>query len=118
MHGYSDSDSEDEIPPPAPAPAAAPAKARKKPRMPPQPRINRMWKHFSTKKFNTTLSVLPFAPVHPAASDGANELLEAGYERAAAECRSAKSQLCDLLGVANGSCPDARWRRSSQNVGA
>lgn len=95
MHGYTtDSDSEDEYrqgtrgAAPASTNPADAAKKKKKPKMPPQQRINYTWKHFSNRKFNKALSVLPFDPVRPSAvSDRANELLSAGYERAAEECR-------------------------------
>jgi hypothetical protein len=92
MHGYSDSDSDDEYGNGAGAvvaPAAAvPATPRKKPRMPPQPRINRIWKRFSNRRFTTALAVLPFSPVQPAAApERANELLNDGYKRAVEECK-------------------------------
>lgn len=55
---------------------------------PPQERINSIWERFSQKKFSKALAVLPFAPVQASsAGDRGNELLEAGYERAAEECR-------------------------------
>ncbi|KAK3904182.1 calpain-D [Staphylotrichum tortipilum] len=97
MHGYSSSDSEDDEynyrrrhkgPVPA-APAAADAnKKKKKRKLPPQTSINRIWKRFSNKRFNKALAVLPFDPVlPPIISDRSNELLRAGYDRAAEECR-------------------------------
>jgi hypothetical protein len=47
-----------------------------------------VWKRFSKKKFTKALAVLPFDPVPPPiVSERANELLSAGYERAAEECR-------------------------------
>jgi hypothetical protein len=63
-------------------------KKKKKRKVPPQQSINRIWKRFSNKKFNKALAVLPFDPVlPPTISERSNELLSAGYERAAEECR-------------------------------
>ncbi|KXX81841.1 Calpain-D [Madurella mycetomatis] len=63
-------------------------KKKKKRKLPPQQSINRIWKRFSNKRFNKALAVLPFDPVlPPTISDRSNELLSAGYERAAEECR-------------------------------
>ncbi|RKU47964.1 hypothetical protein DL546_003125 [Coniochaeta pulveracea] len=60
----------------------------KKRKLPPQITINRIWKRFSKKKFTKALAVLPFDPVPPPiVSERGNELLTAGYERAAEECR-------------------------------
>ncbi|KAI5465326.1 hypothetical protein BGZ63DRAFT_373306 [Mariannaea sp. PMI_226] len=92
MHGYSSSEeSDDPRRPKAPAPATSNAtdqKKRKKKKLPPQKAINRIWKKFSKRKFYTALAVLPFDPVQPPAiSDEPNELLSAGYQRAADECR-------------------------------
>lgn len=77
----------------APQPQAAPntskdEKKKKKPKKPPQESIDQIWDKFSQKKFSKALAVLPFSPV-PASTSGdrANELLQAGYERAAEECR-------------------------------
>ncbi|KAF6528321.1 hypothetical protein HZS61_008623 [Fusarium oxysporum f. sp. conglutinans] len=42
---------------------------------------------FSKRKFHKALAVLPFDPVKPPAIHHSNELLSAGYERAAEECR-------------------------------
>lgn len=63
-------------------------KKKKKPKKPPQESIDQIWDKFSQKKFSKALSVLPFAPV-PASASGerGNELLSAGFERAAEECR-------------------------------
>lgn len=91
MHGYSSS-SESEDPR---RPRAQPVsnnnndqKKKRKKRVPPQQSINRIWKKFSNGKFHKALSVLPFDPVKPpAASNGSNELLGQGYERAAEDCR-------------------------------
>lgn len=63
-------------------------KKKKQPKKPPQESIDQIWDKFSQKKFSKALAVLPFSPV-PASTSGdrANELLQAGYERAAEECR-------------------------------
>lgn len=97
MHGYSSSDSEDDEynyrrrhkgPVPAAAAATDANKKKKKRKLPPQNTINRIWKRFSNKRFNKALAVLPFDPVlPPTISDRSNELVNAGYERAADECR-------------------------------
>lgn len=76
-----------------PQPQAAPntskdEKKKKKPKKPPQESIDQIWDKFSQKKFSKALAVLPFSPVAASTSgDRANELLQAGYERAAEECR-------------------------------
>ncbi|KAK3985233.1 calpain-D [Cladorrhinum sp. PSN332] len=63
-------------------------KKLKKRRWPPQQSINRIWKRFSNKRFNKALAVLPFDPVlPPTISDRSNELIDAGFHRAADECR-------------------------------
>ncbi|KUI63270.1 Calpain-15 [Cytospora mali] len=75
------------------APQAAAAgntdeKKKKAPKKPPQQSIDKIWEKFSQKKFSKALSVLPFSPVAPSTSgERGNELLLAGYERAAEECR-------------------------------
>lgn len=63
-------------------------KKKKKAKKPPQESIDKIWERFSQKNFSKALSVLPFSPV-PVSTSGerANELLSAGYERAAEECR-------------------------------
>lgn len=61
---------------------------KKKPVKPPQESIDQIWEKFSQKKFSKALAVLPFAPVQASTSgERGNELLVAGYERAAEECR-------------------------------
>jgi hypothetical protein len=62
---------------------------KKKKRKPsPQRSINRIWRHFTAKKFTKALAILPFDPVPlPTNQDRPNELLNAGYERAVEECR-------------------------------
>lgn len=63
-------------------------KKKKKTKPPPQQSINKIWRHFSAKKFSRALSVLPFDPVPlPAEPERSNELLSASYDRAAEECR-------------------------------
>lgn len=63
-------------------------KKKKKTKPPPQQSINKIWRHFSAKKFSRALSVLPFDPVPlPAEPERSNELLSAGYDRAVEECR-------------------------------
>lgn len=94
MHGYSSSsdDSDNDYrmrrkQPPPPANSNDKTKVKKK-KLPPQITINRVWKRFSKKKFTKALAVLPFDPVRPPiVSERENELLSAGYERAAEECR-------------------------------
>ncbi|KAI3394314.1 hypothetical protein diail_2908 [Diaporthe ilicicola] len=76
----------------APAPQAAAGASsedkKKKPRKPPQESIDKIWERFSQKKFSKALAVLPFSPVSTSTStERGNELLSAGYERAAEECR-------------------------------
>ncbi len=96
MHGYSSSSETDDEYTYRKNKGAVPAttttndanKKKKKRKLPPQQTINRIWKRFSNKRFNKALAVLPFDPVLPAAiADRNNELLSAGYERAAEECR-------------------------------
>ncbi|KKY32051.1 putative cysteine proteinase [Diaporthe ampelina] len=60
---------------------------KKKPKVPPQETIDKIWEKFSQKKFSKALAVLPFSPVSASKStERGNELLCAGYERAAEEC--------------------------------
>ncbi|KAH7162133.1 hypothetical protein B0J13DRAFT_490704 [Dactylonectria estremocensis] len=92
MHGYSSSEESDDPRRPRAAPATTTTtqdqKKKKKKKLPPQKSINRIWKKFSKRKFHTALAVLPFDPVvPPATSNQPNELLSAGYTRAAEECR-------------------------------
>ncbi|KAF2966294.1 hypothetical protein GQX73_g7248 [Xylaria multiplex] len=62
-------------------------KKKKKRKPPPQQSINKIWRRFATKKYTKALSVLPFDPVPlPSTSEGPNELLSVGYERAREEC--------------------------------
>lgn len=96
MHGYSSSSETDDeysyrkhkgtIP--AATTTTDANKKKKKRKLPPQQTINRIWKRFSNKRFNKAIAVLPFDPVlPPTISERSNELLSAGYERAAEECR-------------------------------
>ncbi|KLU90199.1 hypothetical protein MAPG_09163 [Magnaporthiopsis poae ATCC 64411] len=63
-------------------------KKKKKVKLPPQETIEEIWKRFSKEQFTKALQILPFDPVPAStASVRANELLTAGYERAADECR-------------------------------
>lgn len=78
----------------ASAPQAAAAggasedKKKKKSKVPPQESIDKIWEKFSQKKFSKALAVLPFSPAPASTStERGNELLCAGYERAAEECR-------------------------------
>lgn len=90
MHGYSSSEESEDYRRPKPTPASANDndKKTKKKKAPPQQSINRIWKQFQNRKFSKVMAVLPFDPVlPPAAADKPNELLTAGYERAAEECR-------------------------------
>ena len=91
MHGYSSSEESEDPRRPRPPPANSnnnDQKKKKKKRLPPQQSINRTWKKFSSRKFHTALSVLPFDPGEPPAqAERPNELLWDGYERAAEECR-------------------------------
>ncbi|KAK2604062.1 hypothetical protein N8I77_007021 [Diaporthe amygdali] len=76
----------------APAPQAAADKAsedkKKKSKKPPQESIDKIWEKFSQKNFSKALAVLPSSSVSSSTStERGNELLCAGYERAAEECR-------------------------------
>lgn len=75
-----------------PAPQAAAGGAsedkKKKSKVPPQESIDKIWEKFSRKKFSKALTVLPSSPASASTStERGNELLSAGYERAAEECR-------------------------------
>ncbi|KAF7559142.1 hypothetical protein G7046_g5015 [Stylonectria norvegica] len=90
MHGYSSSEESDDPRRPQEAPPSNDdkKKEKKKKKLPPQQSINRIWKKFSKRKFHKALAVLPFDPVlPPAVPNQPNELLSAGYDRAADECR-------------------------------
>ncbi|GKU17013.1 unnamed protein product [Fusarium langsethiae] len=91
MHGYSSSEESDDPRRPRAQPAGNnnnnDKTKKKKKKLPPQKSINQIWKKFSKRKFHKALAVLPFDPVQPPATYHSNELLSAGYERAAEECR-------------------------------
>ncbi|KAI1175796.1 hypothetical protein F4777DRAFT_598045 [Nemania sp. FL0916] len=87
--GYSSSSDSDEPPRKAAATTAASTsqKKKKKRKPPPQQSINKIWRRFASKKYTKALSVLPFDPVPlPSTTEGPNELLSVGYERAREEC--------------------------------
>ncbi|WZH47119.1 Calpain [Fusarium acuminatum] len=91
MHGYSSSEESDDPRRPRAQPATNSnnndQKKKRKKKLPPQKTINGIWKKFSKRKFHKALAVLPFDPVQPPAAYHSNEVLSAGYERAAEECR-------------------------------
>lgn len=61
---------------------------KKKSKVPPQESIDKIWEKFSQKKFSKALAVLPSSPAPVSTTpERGNELLCAGYERAAEECR-------------------------------
>lgn len=67
---------------------SADVKKNMKGQTPPQESINSNWDKFSKKQFSKALTVLPFAPAQASTSgERGNELLQAGYDRAAEECR-------------------------------
>jgi hypothetical protein len=118
MHGYSSSsESDDEYnyrKHKGAAPQAANAndanKKKKKRKLPPQHSINRIWKRFSNKRFNKALAVLPFDPVlPPTISHRSNELLNAGYERAAEECRRKVKKIIQECRRVNTRYRDPGW---------
>ncbi|KAI1754164.1 hypothetical protein F4782DRAFT_528606 [Xylaria castorea] len=87
--GYSSSSDSDEPPRKANATTSSNSnqKKKKKRKPPPQQSINKIWRRFASKKYTKALSVLPFDPVPlPSTTEGPNELLSAGYERAREEC--------------------------------
>lgn len=62
-------------------------KGRKK-KPPPQQVINQIWREFGAKKSTKALSILPFTNVpQPTGLERDNEVLSAGFQRAAAECK-------------------------------
>ncbi|KAI8951659.1 hypothetical protein F4801DRAFT_589509 [Xylaria longipes] len=87
--GYSSSSDSDEPPRKANTTTTSNSnqKKKKKRKPPPQQSINKIWRRFTTKRYTKALSVLPFDPVPlPSTTEGPNELLSAGYERAREEC--------------------------------
>ncbi len=118
MHGYSSSsDSDDDYNyrkrkgvAAAPVAATDANKKKKKRKLPPQQSINRIWKRFSNKRFNKALAVLPFNPVlPPTITDRSNELLNAGYERAAEECRRKVKKIIQECRRVNTRYRDPGW---------
>lgn len=118
MHGYSSSSESDDDynyrkhkgTVPATTTANDANKKKKKRKLPPQQSINRIWKRFSNKKFNKALAVLPFDPVlPPIISDRSNELLNAGYERAAEECRRKVQKIIQECRRVNTRYRDPGW---------
>lgn len=87
--GYSSSsESEDDVPKKSSGSSNSKTQKKKKRKLSPQRSINRIWRHFTAKKFTKALAILPFDPVPlPINQDRPNELLNAGYERAVEECR-------------------------------
>lgn len=96
--------------PQAAATASNDEKKKKKPKKPPQESIDQIWEKFSQKKFSKALAVLPSAPV-PASASGerANELLQAGYERAAEECRRKVRKIISECKRINSRYRDPGW---------
>lgn len=118
MHGYSSSSDSDDYYNYRKHKGAAPAatnsndanKKKKKRKLPPQQSINRIWKRFSNKRFNKALAILPFDPVlPPIVSDRSNELLSAGYERAAEECRRKVQKIIQECRRVNTRYRDPGW---------
>lgn len=107
----------------APAPQAASNgskdenKKKKKPTKPPQESIHQTWDKFSQKKFSKALAVLPFSPVAASTSgDRGNELLLAGYERAAEECRRKVRKIISECRRVNTRYRDPGWDLVSLHV--
>ncbi len=91
-------------------PAKTDEKKKKKKKLEPQQAVDRIWTRFSQKRFSKALAVLPFAPVPlPAAPERGNELLSAGYERAADECRRKVRKIIEECKRVNMRYRDAGW---------
>ncbi|KAK6818885.1 calpain-9 [Apiospora arundinis] len=85
-------------------------KKKKKRKLPPQQSINKIWRHFSAKKFSRALAILPFDPVPlPAEPERPNELLSAGYERAVEECRRKVKKIIQECRRVNTRYRDQGW---------
>jgi hypothetical protein len=85
-------------------------KKKKKRKPSPQRSINRIWRHFTTKKFTKALAILPFDPVPlPSDQDRPNELLNAGYERAVEECRRKVKKIIQECRRVNTRYRDPGW---------
>ncbi|KAK9414098.1 putative Calpain catalytic domain-containing protein [Seiridium unicorne] len=87
-----------------------PQKKKKKRKPSPQRSINKIWRHFAAKKFTKALAILPFDPVPlPSNQDRPNELLNAGYERAAEECRRKVKKIIQECKRVNTRYRDPGW---------
>ncbi|KAK8008438.1 hypothetical protein PG991_010989 [Apiospora marii] len=85
-------------------------KKKKKRKLPPQQSINKIWRHFSAKKFSRALAILPFDPVPlPSEPERPNELLSAGYERAVEECRRKVKKIIQECRRVNTRYRDQGW---------
>ncbi|KAM0324413.1 hypothetical protein ACHAQA_008195 [Verticillium albo-atrum] len=114
MHGYSSSEESDDPKRPRALPVATTSttdkKAKKKKKPLPQQSINRIWKTFQKRNFNTALAVLPFDPVPPPVSpERPNELMSAGYERAVEECRRKVKKIIQECRRVNQRYRDPGW---------
>ncbi|KAI0128978.1 hypothetical protein BJ170DRAFT_356019 [Xylariales sp. AK1849] len=111
--GYSSSsDSEDERPrrPGIPNGSSPSQKKKKKRKASPQQSINKIWRHFAAKKFTKALAILPFDPVPlPTTPERPNELLSAGYDRAAEECRRKVKKIIQECRRVNTRYRDPGW---------
>ena len=111
--GYSSSsESESELPRKSSNPNSngTNQKKKKKRKLPPQQSINKIWRHFSAKKFSRALAILPFDPVPlPAEPERPNELLSAGYERAVDECRRKVKKIIQECRRVNTRYRDQGW---------
>lgn len=98
----------------APAPQAAAGgdskDKKKKSKSPPQESIDKIWEKFSQKKFSKALTVLPSSPTSASTSiERGNELLGAGYERAAEECRRRVRKIISECRRINSRYRDPGW---------
>ncbi|KAG8156468.1 hypothetical protein KVR01_013702 [Diaporthe batatas] len=99
----------------APAPQAAAAggdtkEKKKKSKTTPQEGIDKIWERFSQKKFSKALTVLPSSPTSASTSiERGNELLGAGYERAAEECRRRVRKIISECKRINSRYRDPGW---------
>lgn len=106
----SSSSDSDRRPRPPPGYPETQKKKKKKPKAPPQKSVNKIWSRFARKHFNKALAILPFDPVPPPSTpERPNELLSAGYERAAAECRRRVRKITQECRRVNTRYRDAGW---------
>lgn len=85
-------------------------KKKKKRKPSPQRSINRIWRHFTTKKFTKALAILPFDPVPlPSNQERPNELLSASYDRAVEECRRKVKKIIQECRRVNTRYRDPGW---------